>query len=36
VRLPWFARNLLVKVFKRAGWQAPQRMLGHRSAGYPI
>jgi hypothetical protein len=35
-RLPWFARNLLVKVFKRAGWKTPQRVLGHRSAGYPI
>ena len=35
-RLPWFARNVLVKASKRLGWEAPQRLLGHRSAGFPI
>lgn len=35
-RLPWFARNLAVKVFERAGWQAPQRLLGHCSPHAPF
>ena len=35
-RLPWFARNVLVKLAKRKGWAAPQRLLGHRSPGFPI
>jgi predicted O-methyltransferase YrrM len=34
-RLGYFARNALIKVAMRRGWEAPQRLLGHREPGFP-
>jgi predicted O-methyltransferase YrrM len=34
-RLPYFARNLIVKVAMRRGWELPQRVMRHREPGYP-
>ncbi len=34
-RLPWFARNLTVKVALRRGWSTVHRVLGHPGGEYP-
>jgi predicted O-methyltransferase YrrM len=34
-RLPYFLRNVLVKLAIRRGWSLPQRLLGHREPGCP-
>jgi predicted O-methyltransferase YrrM len=34
-KLPWFARNLLVKVASRRGWTPLVRLLGHTQEGFP-
>lgn len=34
-RLPWFARNLAIKIAIRRGWGLTQRALRHSGAAYP-
>jgi predicted O-methyltransferase YrrM len=35
LRLPWFARNIAVKIAIKRDWQWAQHALGHRGRGYP-
>lgn len=34
-KVPWLARNLLIKVAMRQGWRSVPALLGHREAAFP-
>jgi hypothetical protein len=36
VKLPWFVRNLMVKIAIRQGWRTVPALLGHHGRPFPF